>query len=240
MSQNLSPKIIFEDMNLVVLSKPAGLLSQGEATGDENLVDWLRAYFGRNYVGLVHRLDRNTSGLMVVAKRTKAAERLTKSLQNGELERAYLAILEGSMVLSSPQVWEQWLVKDEQKNLVEVYTSLEKLGPQKTKLAKKAVLKIVPQKVGIYKNGFGMNAQGRPVTLAQFELETGRSHQIRAQAQAAGFPLLGDVKYGCQWSADFGRPALHSFKISFPHPISKDILRFEEELPADMKAIPFS
>src|SRR6185312_17156504 len=85
-----TPKILFEDQHLIVLSKPAGLLSQGEKTGDENLVDWLRTYLGRPYVGLVHRLDRNTSGIMVVAKRTKSAQRLTDALQKGDLHRSYL------------------------------------------------------------------------------------------------------------------------------------------------------
>src|SRR3954466_7112299 len=112
----LSPKILFEDQHLVVLSKPAGLLSQGEKTGDENLVDWLRGYFGRNYVGLIHRLDRNTSGLMVVAKRTKSAQRLTDALQDGSLKRTYLAWVVGD--LRAPTTWEHWLLKDEAKNVV--------------------------------------------------------------------------------------------------------------------------
>ena len=101
------PKIIYEDTHLVVLSKPAGLLSQGEKTGDINLVDWLRDYFGRHYVGLVHRLDRNTSGIMVVAKRTKAAQRLTLALQKGELNRIYRAWLIGT--LSQPVRWKHFL-----------------------------------------------------------------------------------------------------------------------------------
>src|SRR6476620_8069363 len=105
-----NPKIIFEDQHLIVLSKPAGLLSQGEHKGDENLVDWLRAYLGRPYVGLVHRLDRNTSGLMVVAKRTKSAQRLTDSLQKGDLERTYLAWLVGN--LKETVQWQHSLVKD--------------------------------------------------------------------------------------------------------------------------------
>lgn len=82
MTPHLKPKILFEDANVIVLSKPAGLLSQGEIKKDENLVGWLRGHLGRHYVGLVHRLDRNTSGLMVIAKRTKAARRLTESLQD--------------------------------------------------------------------------------------------------------------------------------------------------------------
>jgi 23S rRNA pseudouridine1911/1915/1917 synthase len=90
------PKILFEDTHVIVLSKPAGMLSQGDISGDESLVDWLRTYLGRNYVGLIHRLDRNTSGIMIIGKRSKSANRLTESLQKGDLERSYIAIVEGS------------------------------------------------------------------------------------------------------------------------------------------------
>src|SRR4051812_21602955 len=106
---DLIPKILFEDPHLLVLDKPAGLLSQGEKTGDENLVDWLRQYLGRPYVGLVHRLDRNTSGVMVIAKRTKSASRLTEALQAGKIDRSYLAWVEGR--LERPVRWEHYLWK---------------------------------------------------------------------------------------------------------------------------------
>lgn len=215
MASILNPRIVFEDPNLIVLAKPPGLLSQGEHTGDENVVDWLRTYWGRPYVGLVHRLDRNTSGLLVVAKRTKAAERLTKSLQTGELERTYLALLEGS--LKAPATWRHWLLKDEATNT----TRTVKAG---TSGAKEAVLRVEPRLVFESPHG--------PLTLAHFQLETGRGHQIRAQAKAEGHPLVGDRKYGSK--ANFPRPALHSASLSFPHPISKEVLRFEEPLPDDM------
>jgi 23S rRNA pseudouridine1911/1915/1917 synthase len=213
------PKIIFEDPNLIVLSKPAGLLSQGEHKGDDNLVDWLRLYLGRPYVGLVHRLDRNTSGIMVVAKRTKAAQRLTSSLQEGEIERTYLAWLIGT--LQNPARWVHQLRKLEKNNLVKVVTS----G------GKEAVLGVRP----ISK----LNWQGTTLTLAEFKLETGRSHQIRVQAAHEGFPLLGDVKYGFSSQAfknapPFSRVALHSFHLEFPHPISHEILKFDDPLPEDL------
>ncbi len=111
----------FEDTHLIVLSKPAGLLSQGERTGDDNLVDQLRIYFGRNYVGLIHRLDRNTSGLMVVAKRTKAAQRLTEALQTGKMTRSYLAWVLGK--LPEPARWEHRLEKNQKTNRVSVTPS---------------------------------------------------------------------------------------------------------------------
>jgi 23S rRNA pseudouridine1911/1915/1917 synthase len=215
---NFLENFIYEDQHLVVLSKPAGLLSQGEKTGDENLVDLLREHFGRNYVGLVHRLDRNTSGIMVVAKRTKAAQRLTDSLQSGELLRTYLAWIEGS--LKTPENWKHALLKDERTNTVKVVTD-------KNREAKMAALQVRPLFEDLFK--------GSAVTLAEFVLETGRSHQIRAQSAHEKHPLLGDVKYG--GAPTFPRPALHSYHLEFPHPMSKEILKFTAPLPDDFKSV---
>ena len=197
----------------MVLSKPAGLLSQGESTGDFNLVDWCREYFGRNYVGLVHRLDRNTSGLMVVAKRSKSAERLTEALKKGQLVRIYQALLHGN--LSAPQEWIHFLKKNEATNTVTVVRG-DSPG------SKEARLKVKPLKH--YRSAF---------TLAEFELDTGRSHQIRVQASASNFPLAGDSKYGAPKSA-LTRPALHSARIRFPHPMTKEMIELTDELPADL------
>ncbi len=210
--------IVFEDTHLVVLCKPAGLLSQGEHTGDENLVDLLRAYFGRNYVGLVHRLDRNTSGIMVVAKRSKSAERLTQSLQEGSLRRSYIAWLEGALPLSTDPIrWDDWLIRDERTNV----TRVAKAGAPGAKRASLEIRTLVHE-----------SYLGQPVTLCEFELDTGRSHQIRAQASSRRHPLLGDRKYGAR--LDFPRTALHSHRIEFPHPMTKELVRFECPLPADL------
>jgi 23S rRNA pseudouridine1911/1915/1917 synthase len=211
--------ILFEDPHLIVLCKPAGLLSQGEHTGDENLVDLLRAYFGRNYVGLVHRLDRNTSGIMVVAKRSKSAERLTRSLQEGSLKRSYVAWLEAAIAPSAMAIrWDDWLMRDERTKI----TRVVKAG---TPGAKRASLEILPLQQASH--------FGQAVTLCEFELDTGRSHQIRAQSASRGYPLLGDHKYGAK--LDFPRTALHSHQIEFPHPMSKNILRFECPLPTELE-----
>jgi 23S rRNA pseudouridine1911/1915/1917 synthase len=216
---DLTPKILFEDTHLIVLSKPAGLLSQGEHKGDPNLVDWLRQKLGRPYVGLVHRLDRNTSGIMVVGKRTKSAQRLTEALQEGRIERTYLAWLEGH--LPGPARWTHHLWKDSARNLVRVVAASHPQGKQ-------AVLSVRPVSYGLW--------HGQEATLAEFKLETGRSHQIRVQAAHEGFPLLGDVKYGKRSTGGkpFGRPALHSHRIGFEHPMSQEYLMFEAELPPDM------
>jgi 23S rRNA pseudouridine1911/1915/1917 synthase len=211
-----TPEILFEDNHLIVVCKPAGMLSQGEHTGDENLVDWARAHVGRNYVGLVQRLDRNTSGVMVIAKRTKSAQRLTEALLSGELQRTYLAWVKGR--LEREMRWQHHLLKDESKNLVRVV-------PETNPQGKLAVLFAKPLRQGAWKN--------IPLTLVEFVLETGRSHQIRVQAAHEGLPLLGDVKYS-GGNDGFQRPALHSHRLSFPHPMSREVMSFEAKLPEEL------
>lgn len=223
-----SPTIIFEDKHVIVLDKPAGLLSQGEISGDMNLVDWLRNYLGRNYVGLIHRLDRNTSGIMLVAKRSKSAERLSRDLQEGKLFRSYLGWVEGRLgQIGQPIQWSHLLHKDEKKNLVRVVPPSSKMASQKD--VKPAMMTATPQRFGVWNS--------RSVTLVEFVLETGRSHQIRVQSAHEKHPLLGDSKYGQQRESDFPRPALHSFGIAFDHPMTHERMEFEAPLPSDFQLI---
>jgi 23S rRNA pseudouridine1911/1915/1917 synthase len=218
-------RILFEDTHLLVLSKAPGVLSQGDVSGDPSLVDLLRIHFGRNYVGLIHRLDRNTSGLMVVAKRSKSAERLTAQLQSGELQREYLSVLWGELTGPPTQKWEHWLLKNPATNEVKVV-------PQGTPGAKHAVLFVETIR------SLSPPGSTLPLTLARFRLDTGRSHQIRVQARAMGHPLIGDSKYGTRESAKLSsRPALHSCLLSFTHPMSREAMSFEEPLAPDLLAI---
>lgn len=220
----MTPDILFEDTHLAVLRKPAGLLSQGAKPGDPNLVDWLRGHFGRNYVGLIHRLDRNTSGLMVVGKRSKSADRLTESLQSGDLVREYLALVQGEIV--GEKRWEHYLYKNEADNRVTVFS-------KPTPNAKVALLTLHVEGT--------RSVHGEKLSLVRFKLETGRSHQIRAQAAFEGHPLVGDAKYGAKKLkepfASFGRTALHSALLTFPHPMTREEMRFEDPLPEDMKRL---
>jgi len=212
--------LFFEDQHLIVLSKPAGLLSQGEHRGDPNLVDELRTYLGRHYVGLIHRLDRNTSGIMIVAKRTKSAQRLTTALQAGKIFRSYLAWVQGS--LTQKTRWSHFLKKDPKQNLVKV------VSPQGKEGEKQAILTVQP-----IQSGFWKQAQ---ITLVEFILETGRSHQIRVQSAFEGFPLLGDIKYNPKGIA-YSRVALHSHRLEFPHPMSGETLKFIDPLPEDLAVL---
>ncbi len=215
-------RVLFEDQHLIVLSKEPGLLSQGDSSGESSLVDLLRIHFGRNYVGLIHRLDRNTSGLMVVAKRSKSADRLSEQLRTGELVRQYHAVLWGNFKDSRETVWEHFLKKDERTNEVRVVRA-------GTAGAKNATLRILPIK------NFPHPVSGDSVTLARFSLETGRSHQIRVQSAAQGHPLIGDTKYGNKSSMPlFPRPALHSATLEFLHPMTKEKMSFVERYSSDM------
>ncbi len=213
----------FEDQHLIVLSKSAGLLSQGDISGEPSLVDKLRIHFGRNYVGLIHRLDRNTTGLMIIAKRTKAAERLTNQLQDGTLERNYHAIVFGTIPEGKTETWEHHLLKNEKTNEVRVV----KAGTSGAKIAR---LKILSKK------NFQHPETKDPLSLVHYSLETGRGHQIRVQSAAMHHPLIGDSKYGTDRSLTlFHRPALHSCFLSFLHPMSHEKMTFEERYGFDMQ-----
>jgi len=196
------------------------MLSQGDISGEENLVDYFRGYFGRNYVGLIHRLDRNTSGIMIVGKRTKAANRLTESLRKGELKRSYLAIVEGEV--AEQGTLEDYLHKDEKTNESRVVDSTHKE-------AKRARLSFERVATTAFK--------GKKVSLVHITLDTGRSHQIRVQFSHAGHPLLGDSKYRSKITQP-GRPALHSYSLEVPHPMDEDtLLSYKDPLPLDLAAL---
>ncbi len=212
--------ILFEDQHLIVLSKPPNLLSQGEHTGDINLVDILRDYWKRNYVGLIHRLDRNTSGIMIVAKRTKSAQRLTDALQEGKIHRTYLGWTIGT--LKAEVQWKHQLQKNPRTNQTQVVTK----GGKPSSLLARPIKNTLWNQI--------------PVTLIEFVLETGRSHQIRVQSSFEGFPLLGDTKYSRKSALPgstppFHRVALHSHRLSFCHPMSGTLLEFNDPLPEDLQ-----
>ncbi len=219
----LRPRILFEDTHLIVVDKPAGLLSQGEHTGDFNLVDWCRHHFGRNYVGLVHRLDRNTSGLLIIAKRSKAAQRLTHSLQEGSLKRSYLAWVAGG--LTQRLELTDFLLKNEATNESRVVR-------EGTPRAKRAHLSATPLGRGQW--------QETPLSLVEIELDTGRSHQIRVQMAHANHPLLGDSKYAKTPALkSFPRLALHSHHLQVPHPMGGNLIDIKCPLPADLAQLCF-
>ena len=200
--------IIYEDNHLIVLEKPRNVLVQADNTKDLDLLTMVKSYLkekynkpGNVYLGLVHRLDRPVGGVMVLAKTSKAAGRLTNSIKNHQMQKTYLAVLYGRLVGNG--TLEDYLKKNEKLNMTEV-----------SKDGKYAKLEY---EVIDYKEG---------KTLVKINLVTGRSHQIRVQFAARNLPLWGDQKYNKK--AIVGEQiALWAYKIKFEHPVTKEILEFK-------------
>ncbi|MDI9440788.1 MAG: RluA family pseudouridine synthase [Firmicutes bacterium] len=211
--------ILYEDNHLLVVVKPPNLLSQGDQTGDDDLHSLLKEYIrekynkpGNVYLGLVHRLDRPTGGVMVFAKTSKAAGRLSEQLRDNTLQRSYLTIVSG---YPEPLQGERrdYLLKDNRTNMVSV------VKPNVAG-AQEAILKY---QVLDMKNGF---------SLVRVQLLTGRPHQIRVQMAAFGHPVLGDQRYGPRTNVR-QQLALWAERISLVHPTKKERLEFSEPPPKE-------
>ena len=209
--------ILYQDSRLLAINKPAGLLSQPSASGEDSLVEKLRAYLlteggmtqedFRNYrPGVVNRLDRNTSGLVLAAKSLDAAQALSRLIQERNVEKYYLAAVCGRM--REGRMVHAWLKKDETANKVEV-------SGQNFPGASEIVTGYEPLEHYCFR--------GQDYTLLKVRLVTGKTHQIRAHLAFIGHPVAGDVKYGrysvnaeLKKQAGFRRQALHAWKIIFP------------------------
>jgi len=219
----MSPEILYEDNHCLVVNKPAGMLSQGDETGEPSLVDWTADYWrvrynkpGNVYVGLIHRLDQPTSGAVLLARTSKAAGRLADQFRKGEIRKVYWAIVEGR--IEEPEgEWIDFLDKDREANRVRVVVGE---GEGKAARASWRVLRIGPA-----------------VTKVELRPSTGRSHQLRVQLAERGWPILGDRKYGASrmLRADDGdyRIALHALELSFTHPTKGEVLSVVAPVPAD-------
>ncbi len=207
-------KIIFEDNHLLVVEKPINMPTQGDNTGDLDLLTFLKKDLkaryekpGNVYLGLVHRLDRPVGGVMVFAKTSKAASRLSTQIREGNLEKNYLAVAHGLLKIKSGRL-NNYLIKDCRRNIVTV-------APDSTSNAKEARLdyEVIGEKEGM--------------SLLEIALGTGRSHQIRVQFAAIGHPLYGDRKYGAQVNRAGEQLALFAFRLRLQHPVSKEYLEFK-------------
>lgn len=211
---SLRERIVFEDNHLIIVNKLAGELVQGDFTGDKPLLELVRDYIrekynkpGNVFCGLVHRLDRPTSGLVVFAKTSKALTRMNKIFESRSLEKRYFAVLANRPPEELTRL-EHWLKKDATKNKSFV------VKPE-TKNAKKATLE------------YQLVASSQKYYLVEVNLLTGRHHQIRAQLAKENNPIKGDLKYGYPRSNHDASISLHAGKISFEHPISKEMLNLK-------------
>ncbi len=198
-------EILYEDNHLLAVNKPAGLLCQADAGGDPTLIDAARAYLktkygkpGNVFVGLVHRLDRPVAGALVLARTSKAAARLAAAFREGRVQKIYRAVVAGCLPSGEVNL-EHWLLKVSRRRRSRVVAS-DTAGARQARLSYRV-----------------MDAGSRS-SLVEVALQTGRSHQIRAQLAAIGHPILGDRKYGADAALPGGRIALYAWRLVLPHP----------------------
>lgn len=204
--------VIYEDNHIIVVQKPVNIASQADKTGDIDMLTMVKEYIkekynkpGNVYVGLVHRLDRPVGGIMIFAKTSKAAARLSESIRTKDFQKTYLAIVHNEN-LKDEGIFEDYLYKNEALNKSMV-VSKEKHGSKLSKLSYKTL------------------KSDNDLSLVEIKLETGRHHQIRVQFSSRGNSLYGDQKYGKGPSNT--QIALWAYKIEFKHPTQDKILTFE-------------
>ena len=214
-------KILYEDNHLLVVVKPAGIPSQADKTGDIDMLTTLKEYIkdkynkpGNVYLGLVHRLDRMTEGIMVFAKTSKAASRLSKNIREGDFKKKYIAAVCGTMNKSDKNILiENYLTKNEKTN-----TSI--ICEKNDKNAKLASLNYT-----VISN-FTYNS--KDYSYVEIKLNTGRHHQIRVQMSGIGYPLYGDLKYGEKLNKKGENLALFAYSLVFFHPTKDEVMEFKE------------
>ena len=207
-------KVIYEDNQIIVVEKPVNIPSQGDKTGDEDMLTIVKKYIkekynkpGDVYLGLVHRLDRPTGGVMVFARTSKSASRLSEQIRNGDFHKKYLAIIDGRMEKKSGTMVD-YLTKNEKKNISRVVD-------KSTKNSKMACLDYEEY---IYNEEINLS-------VVKVSLHTGRHHQIRVQFSSRGHSLYGDQKYGTRGRGK--QLCLWAYSLSFIHPTLKKEVTFE-------------
>lgn len=204
--------VVYEDNHIIVVIKPYNVLTQSDVTNDKNMLDMVRDYIkvkynkpGNVYVGMVQRLDRPVGGLLVFAKTSKAAARLSEDIRKDNIVRVYTADVHGKTKVQDVLI--NYLVKDKRTNMVKAYSN-EVKGSKYAKLEYKNIE---------YKEG---------ISRVEITLHTGRAHQIRVQMSGAGYPIYGDMRYG---KGEKGHIHLFCSKLEILHPTKKEWMTFEAQ-----------
>ena len=211
-------KIVYEDNHVIIASKRSGEIVQGDKTGDRTLADDVKEYIkekyakpGNVFLGVTHRLDRPVWGLVVFAKTSKALARLNDMFRNGEVHKTYWAICQNAPAEPEATLT-HWITRNEKQNKSYAYD-------REVPGSKKAVLH------------YRTISRSEHYTLVEIELMTGRHHQIRCQLAKIGCPIKGDLKYGARRSNPDGSISLLARKVEFIHPVSKERICVESQVP---------
>ena len=211
-------EILFEDNHLIIVNKKPGVLVQGDITGDISLIEITKDYLknkynkkGNVFLGLVNRVDRPTSGIVILAKTSKALSRMNEILRNREIQKIYWLIISNKFVSNDGKI-EGWFRKNTKQNKSYFFQS------------------------EVTNSKFGSLSYKKIKTLDNYclvevELITGRHHQIRCSFSELGYPIQGDLKYGSKRSNKDGGIYLHSRKVEFVHPVSKNKILLRADTP---------
>jgi 23S rRNA pseudouridine1911/1915/1917 synthase len=209
--------ILYEDNHLIAFNKPAGVLVQGDKTGDEPLVEWGKEYIKQKYnkegnvfLGVIHRIDRPVSGVVVMARTSKALSRMNDLFSKRKVHKEYKALVEGSTHSKGELI--HWLRKNPELNITKAF-------PRETRDALRSELEYFVAKK--------LNEK----TLLTVVPHTGRPHQIRVQLAAMGKPIIGDVKYGGKEHQYSRAIMLHASMLRFVHPVKKEEIAISAPIP---------
>lgn len=213
-------KILYEDNHIIAVNKESSQIVQADKTGDKPLSDLVKQYIKQKYnkpgdvfLGVVHRLDRPVSGVVVFAKTSKALGRMNELFRSRDVKKIYWAIVK-DLPHSSQDKIQHYLVRNRKQNKSYAYDSMVK----DSKLAKLS---------------YNLMGNSDNYYLLEIQLETGRHHQIRCQLAKIGSPIKGDLKYGFPRSNPNGGISLHAAYIEFVHPVSKKLIQIKAEPPQD-------
>ena len=221
---DLATRILYEDNHLIIINKMAGEIVQGDKTGDKPLIDDVKSYLkaryhkeGNVFCGLVHRIDRPVSGVVIFTKTSKALARMNELVKARKITKIYLALTEKAPLIPERTLID-WVQKNEKNNKTYV-SHTEKEGWQKAELSYRTLRQL------------------DHYTLLEVTLVTGRHHQIRAQLSANGTIIKGDLKYGAHRSNRDGSISLHASKVIFEHPVNHKMIEVEAPLTGEMEKI---
>lgn len=216
----IEDQVVYEDNHLIAVNKRPSQLCQGDSTGDLTLVDHIKLYLkakynkpGNVYLGVIHRIDRPVSGVVIYARTSKALPRMNNMFRDGNIQKTYYAVVEGHVDVPEARLV-HFMTRNQGQN--KSYVSDTRKPESKEAILSYKVVKSLDN-----------------YTLLRIQLETGRHHQIRAQLAHIGFPIKGDVKYGARRANKDRSIHLHAHSIEFIHPVSKEEIRISSAPPAD-------